>query len=454
MLSPMISPHAIWWRAVHQAAPAVEYAEFVGLSGAAAELPVCAPGCDCRLRHALALSARKAVESCGLRVTALASGGDSEMRARRRVETALRRKSAVVWQSDSRDELALLAVREDGALMATRCGGADDLICEVFTEIDVDFDTQRGGEFYGLSRSTSPRGPRSRRELKALLEWIASAFRPPTTGGCRIGGPLQQHGGGIAACDLWAAIADAETSGRFARRAAVWREAKEAGALWLRQVAGRGRSRLANRVRAAADALESEVDLCWRNSGVARTDRIERIQSARAWARESAILLAEAAFARAGLPSHAIAALLEEPSERLDGIALNEVIYLARASIRPLRELAARRLAGALAASATSALIQLLYDDDGPVASTALWSLARQPMDRLVDVLLSAARNGQRARTDLDYPFTRTLLGACVELDGASGLQDFRIAIAVESPDSPLIGDIDAVLSAPPVRQP
>jgi hypothetical protein len=178
----------------------------------------------------------------------------------------------------------------------------------------------------------------------------------------------------------------------------------------------------------------------------------ERITLAVHLADEAAHLIAEAALRQSGLSATASIAILEPPSEPLEGIALNEALYAARAGTRPVRELAARRLAGAEGHAAASTLTQLLYDNDGCVAATALWALQQSSASRLPNALLSAARFGPRHRVGLDYPFTVTLLAAYRNFapEGEARLFAFRESLEGVDPSDPLISDVDAVLRASP----
>jgi len=234
-------------------------------------------------------------------------------------------------------------------------------------------------------------------------------------------------------------------------RIRFWKEVRLAGAAFLREVAGKQSTRFANLLRRAAERYESEASV-W-EEGLALNDNnrpvgtiLEIVHKAGKLAEEAALMIGEAALMGLKLPIALGAALLEAPAEPLPGATLNEIVYLARAGARPLRELAARRLGGTANPAGRSALIQLLYDSDGRTAETALYGLLFEPHPNLAPTLESAIRNGERKRTNLDFPFSWSLLAAYVDVSGSGALdalQEFRDTLDSETTDGNLPGDID-----------
>lgn len=456
----MTFPHALWWHAINclGVAPSLSYDDFVGMSTAPADLAVCAPCCNCRLTHGLRRSAISAIETAGFRAVLLNPPELPDVRLTRKMEAAATRRIPVVWLSGGDAGMVIEAPDQGGIAVVLSCGQSILLADpEPWTERKVPWGSLVEGELYVLKRVREPRGLRSHRTLRSLLEWVAGSFRAPTNGGCITGGPLESHAEGLAAYDKWSGITADETPDRFRERAAVWREARTSGAAYLRGIAGTSRSRFSNLVRRASDLYDAESDLfCEPAACASTTSRLSRRQmrdtvtGAVHLAEDAAHLLAEAALLRAGLSITAMIAIIESPSESLDGIALNEMLYYARAGTRPVRELAARRLAGAESPAAVSALTQLLCNDDGRVAASALWALLQSPAPRLAGSLLSATRSCPRIRSGLDYPFSLSLLSAYRELapDGGGHLDDLRTSLAAADPANHLITDIDAVLAA------
>jgi choline dehydrogenase-like flavoprotein len=127
---------------------------------------------------------------------------------------------------------------------------------------------------------------------------------------------------------------------------------RAAAAQFLREVAGKSRTAVANRLRRAAAGLEA-----------AQTD--EDIGAA-------LLSLREAALWEMRLPASALDALLLPPSVPLTDVERREMIYLARAGTRDLRVLAARRLASERHhADARRTLEQLVHTPDAWVRAAA-----------------------------------------------------------------------------------
>lgn len=119
---------------------------------------------------------------------------------------------------------------------------------------------------------------------------------------------------------------------------------------------------------------------------------------------EAVEYIAEAALIGLRLSPDLRETLLQSPEAPLRGTSLQEVIYLARAGARPLRQLAARRLAGCAEPASIATLTQHLYDRDGPVSETALWALQHLAPPNLGAILACAFRDIPLDRTHADVP--------------------------------------------------
>jgi hypothetical protein len=443
----MISPLAVWWRAVSVIDPRIEYDSFVGLSVAPVELAVCAPNCQCRLCWGLKRASMAGLARCGFQAVSLKPPGAQPAAVSRRVLATVGRGTPVVCIGGARAELIM------GSVDARHSVRVQRWVCDAWEERSESVSAVISSDIYAIRRSRDPRGFSSQRNLRSLLAWLAASLRPPSRGGCAVGGPRQIHAEGLAAYDIWAANAKVEDTDSGASRAGIWHDIKRSGAIHLESLAGSRRTRFANRLRQAATQCDGEAALCW-SGATAATPAV--VENGAQMAMEAAYLIGEAALPVAGLPSSTVTALLGHTDEPLHGVALNELLYLARAGTRPLRELAAKRLADAEGLAATSTLIELLYDEDGRVASTALWSLVRNQTPRLSGALIGAARNGVRFRSGLDYSFSLRLLleSALLKTHAADRMEDLRTSLRTDDPENPLVGDIDVALRAAGYEQP
>lgn len=283
-----------------------------------------------------------------------------------------------------------------------------------------------------IRRSRSPLGPRSNRELMALADWAAILHRPPSHDGCATG---------LAAYDLLLNYLATRRSlpGRSAsavRALAVdWRSLRLNGAAFLQELAGKSRAPFANRLRAAAHLMEDEAVVWGSFSGVARLkppQAVACVTRARDGARRAAGLLADALVIGLHLPRSVALPLFQEPGSPLEGVALEEMVYVARAGALPLRQLAARRLAGAESPRALAALQQLLYDADADIAEVALWSLMRSAPHR-AHIYIDAYR-AMAARPGA-VPLLRGLLHA-VSRSGAAESRAFLREVAAKRGDA------------------
>src|SRR5581483_4112677 len=155
----------------------------------------------------------------------------------------------------------------------------------------------------------------------------------------------------LAALRRWIAFAAAYPD-RIVTAGAEDAPVRAAATAFLREIAGKSRTPVANRLRRAAAGLEA-----------AQTD--EDIGAA-------LLSLREAALWEMRLPAPALDALLLPPSVLLTDVERREMIYLARAGTRALRVLAARRLASERHhADARRTLEQLAYAPDAWVRAAA-----------------------------------------------------------------------------------
>jgi hypothetical protein len=179
-------------------------------------------------------------------------------------------------------------------------------------------------------------------------------------------------------------------------------------------MAGKQRTFFANRLRRAGALFQQEVSECFdplltKTAPITPGELITTLHNAHDLAEDAAHILAEGLFPALGLSPLVVSALMEEPGDSLDGMALQELLYLARAGSRPLKQLAARRLAGARQKNATSTLGQLMYDPDKAVRETAMCSLQEIDPPHLLNILGGALRSDMPEAQDLAYRHLRTM---------------------------------------------
>jgi hypothetical protein len=325
------------WQAVSQLAPAVGAVEFLGFTGGAFRTPV--PGhadCPMMLREVLRGVAR-GLPRLGIRMEVLPLGSEHIEEAFAQISPALRRGRPVPVVSASGETVITRSEELSGSALPSSEGAVALL----------------------LTRERSTLGLRSHRELLTLADALADLLRPPAL--LEAADTVTWGGLGLCAYDR---------REEFPSPSSVeWAEARAAAGAFLADLAGRQRTRYANRLRTAGILFGEEAallrgarlaDVCW---------------DARRLAREAALLLGEAVLPALGLGPGVCQALLEDAGEELDAIAFREVQYLARAGAAPLRILAARRLAGAHVPESEATLFQLLFDSDFAVREAALWSL-------------------------------------------------------------------------------
>jgi hypothetical protein len=271
---------------------------------------------------------------------------------------------------------------------------------------------------YRLRRSRSPMGLRSRRELTALTEGLAELLRPPFPGICPELVPITYQGCGLAAYTLWAdslSSAPVQNDNSFNRkRLEQWADAHRAGREFLLELAGKKRTFFANRLRRTGELFQQEVSDCFepllsKTAPITQGELVTALHNAQDLAEDAAHILAEGLLPTLGLSPLVVTALMEEPGDSLDGMGLQELLYLARAGSRPLKQLAARRLAGARQRNATSTLGQLIYNPDSAVRETAMWSLRKIDPPHLLNILGGALRSDMPEAQDLAYRHLRLM---------------------------------------------
>ncbi|HSV72688.1 MAG TPA: hypothetical protein VLH79_02900 [Chthonomonadales bacterium] len=403
--APSPGAHALWLAARGLAATAAPL-WVAGLSAAPVRTAACASRCRCaEWREGVA---RVAEAAALLGLTAVPAPADRLLRSGR-------------WGSPRRP-FVWLEPRRAGALTVFRgravLEGVDLDGAGYRVEPSVD-DAERA-VILAVQRTARPRAGRHERVTHALADWAALGRRPALPGGCpRVALPCESATG-LAAYGVWLRGLSLSARGGGesrvdALRARAWQRARWAGAAFLRAVAGAGRDPAARRLLRAADLLEREARDVLGPVGDRLAAR-RRSEARRLLAPGEALfdaaleLVAEAVLMRMGAPAGAEECLLGDPEAILEGSALQEVIYLARAGARPFRQLAARRLAGARAAQASATLRELLFDRDAAVAETALWALLRGGGDEAVRVASRSYGSVPRVRAPGEVPLQRALL--------------------------------------------
>jgi hypothetical protein len=256
-----------------------------------------------------------------------------------------------------------------------------------------------------VRRTPGAAGLLSHRQLAALTDGLATMFRPTFLVDRGDSQPAEAAVG-LAAYDLWADTLHASSAitasghAAFRHQADAWNDAHRAAAVFLHGLAGAQRTAYANRLRRAAELLAKETadyltPLTILSRKAVPQEAPALMDGAARSAEDAAHLLAEAVFIALHLPAVAVDALLQQSGEPLSGMALQEMLYLARAGTPPLRLLAARRLAGSEGPQVVSTLGQLLYDADYRVRQTAIWSLEEIGPPGLARTLRSALYSGE-----------------------------------------------------------
>lgn len=401
-----------WWAALRALDPRLTYAYVMGMTGGVARTVVCSNACLCREWREVEIAQRAAVETMGYRVRPLDAAKLSDERL----------WAALVRSIDHGVPVPWFMVDKEGVLIA-RDAGERAFLSRVVTSLDeqreevLSLSDLRAAQVFCVTRSSRPKGLRSRREALALAEWTAYALRPPIAGGCATLPPPAWNAVGLAAYALWGDLLERERDLSSEKRAVIrqrarwWLDARRASVEFLRELAGKQRTPYAVRLRRAAALFEHEITVFPIFDGAIQNPKSEILRAADLAARAME-QVGEAALLRMRLAPEARTALLEPPDAPLRPTAFQEVLYLARAGIRPLRQLAARRLAGSDSPQAVATLTQLLYDPDGPTSETALWALQRIAPEEGRRLFADAFRHAPRDRRNTDQPLQRALLFA------------------------------------------
>lgn len=261
-----------------------------------------------------------------------------------------------------------------------------------------------------------PIGLRSARQGAALLDWVVDELAAPRAVWCRVQREPRWLSPGISAYESWAREMERiiDTGRRVFPPMREWLADLSArrtlASLYLKELAGRAGTWSARRLAWAGEIYSEEADsalrpalaLTCRAYSARRSrsiveDRIESLREAADLVRRAEKLaeravqhLFEAILNRSHLTEVAGRTLTEPADAPLEGPALQEMIYLARAGQAPFRALAARRLSGASSDQAVATLAQLLYEYEARIATMALHSLQRISPDFLHGLLRSA----------------------------------------------------------------
>lgn len=240
-----------------------------------------------------------------------------------------------------------------------------------------------------LQKSAALGGRRRYRDLQTLLEFSVWSLRAAVMDWCEMRRTPVLSGFGTSLYDLWMEALPAGANG-FAQTAEACAALRRIAAHWLIGRAGQQRTPYAVRLRRAGNGFQDEADILDRL--VRAPENRQLVQLAREKAEAAIFALTEAALMEAGIPQVVRSVLLEEVAEALTGTALQEILYLARAASRPLKVLAARRLAGGRGPQVAATLGQLLWEPYPPLADTALWALERSHPEAASRIALGTAR--------------------------------------------------------------
>lgn len=244
-----------------------------------------------------------------------------------------------------------------------------------------------------LQKSAALRGRRRNRDLQTLLDLAAWSLRPAVMDWCETRRAPVLAGFGLSAYDLWADALSGSLN-EFAHLLEGWGALRRNAGLWLLRRAGQQRTPYAVRLRRAGSRFQEEADVL---EALIQGPTVRWVlQQAQEYSAVAIDAVTEAALMEAGIPSVVRSVLLEDTAEALTGTALQEVLYLARAASRPLRVLAARRLAGGQGPQVEATLGQLLWEPYSPLADTALWALGRSHPDSISRTALGTARGMAR----------------------------------------------------------
>lgn len=413
----------VWVRAMALARPAQNPLWLAGVSGYPVRTAFCSFRCLCALVRAEAQVGREALERAGFRA--------AEVPAR------LGRTRPLVWFGARSYGISEGTSAEDAFALAATGSGCRLLVGTQKPTGGHWFD---GLQVYRVVRLRQAIGPRRWRLARCLAEWAATRWLLPFPELCA-DGVIRWHALGRAAFDLASRSALLqEVSGERSRHEDLdllrrdWQKRLHTGVGFLELAAGKMRTSFANRLRWAAEVLDAEAaQLAAQNDAMPAAGstlitghgalRTEGHDPARHHENElqswdaAAQYLAEAAVLRARFAPSLTRALLEEPLNELQGTALYEVIYLARAGVNEFRALAARRLAGAAGSPAALATLeQLLYVRSQAVQLTAVAALVRHGIDGIRSLSKFIAEQAAHPSVDLDFASACALAAiSCVD---------------------------------------
>jgi hypothetical protein len=391
---PLHNGISAWHAALQRLDFRRSYAWLMGMTGGAFRTLFCANDCFCYERYREQEPVIAGVEAQGYRVLPLNDPPQSLRRFQQRLIRAWERRTPVVWFDEAQEGILTGYKPDTGAftLEGVDAFGKPGLHRRTTAELQTT-------ELYLVGKSRRKVGLNSQRELSALMEWVAFAYRAPVWRRCAAQPSATLCGAGLAACSLWADALERDpprtldSRQSLMRRAHRWQNARQAAADFLLELAGTRRSAFANRLRYAAELFSREAQEALSPLMQAPRAAPTLLRRAEEWEKEAVGYLMEAVVIALRLPPIMARALQGPPEEPLFGMALQEMIYLARAGSPPLRTLAARRLAGSDHPQAVSTLTQLLYDSEEAVSEMALNALAKFPPERCAPILLGVYRS-------------------------------------------------------------
>jgi hypothetical protein len=441
---PLHNGVSAWWAALRARKPALTYAYVMGMTGGAARTAFCGIGCMARDWLEVEAWQKAGIEGMGWRIRPVSAGRRTAGALWERLSRALERGRPVPWFLPEREGVLIGCDTGARAFLASTVTATGEQRAEAITPEEL-----LAAQVFLLSRSREPKGRRSIRETNALAGWAAYALRPPLRGGCALHPAPAWAGVGLAAYELWADALERavlpESAGRASASATAdrprmlwWLDTRRAAAAFCLELAGKQRTPWAVRLRRAAECFAREAAML-----KDETDSSSFIlhpssfRTAAELAAEGTHYVLEAALLGLRLPPELCRTLLEPPDAPLPGTAQHEMIYLARAGTRPLRQLAARRLAGSHHSQTVATLAQLLYDPDGPTSETALWALERIAPPGRARLFADAFRSAPREGRSGGIPLQRALLFAVADTQDGLARNMLREALDELDPDDP-----------------
>lgn len=389
-----------WISAVSALEPACSPLEIAAAVHVGARLTRCAPGCACRAAAEADAAWPAHLAAAGRTVQRVELAGLSPGSLSRRLRSRLAANQSLVWRGETLH--GALQMQDAAAGFLLRTLDPDTAAAGPITARAL-----AAGRLWRVGRTRRPCAtPRTMRQAVWLAEWIALALGPITPGGCPTGPGLAHAASGIAVYDLPGRPDD--------RELLAWAALRRWAAADLQRRAGSETRPLQRRLARAARLHAAEAGRldAARVAGEAWPHLLLR---ARDLAQAAALEVYDGLLLHTGLAGAGFAALIDPPHEPLEGQALSETLYLARAGARPFRRLAARRLAGAASPAAIDVLCDLLWSPDGPTAVHALQSLRASAPERLWARAHTLIEGDAGPRVGASEPFARSLLAAALE---------------------------------------